>query len=50
MTRSDRGVPLRLAGLDDVIRSKELLDRPKDRNHLPALYRLRERLRADADG
>jgi len=46
VTRTYEGVPLQLAGLDDVIRSKELLDRPKDRRQLPALYRLRDRLRA----
>lgn len=45
VTRVDRGVPLRLAGLDDVIRSKELLDRPKDRDQLPGLRRLRDQLR-----
>ncbi len=44
---SDEGVDLHLAALDDVIRSKELLDRPKDREQLPALYRRREELRAE---
>ncbi len=46
VTRTIDGVPLRLADLDDVIRSKALLDRPKDRDVLPALQRLRDQLRA----
>lgn len=49
VTRTHEGVPLRLAGLDDVIRSKELLDRPKDRDQLPALYRRRDQLRTGDD-
>lgn len=42
VTTIDEGVELHLASLDDIITSKELLDRPKDREQLPALYRLRE--------
>jgi hypothetical protein len=42
VTRVDEGVELHLASLDDVITSKELLDRPKDRRQLPALYRVRD--------
>jgi hypothetical protein len=49
VARTDHGVLLRLAGLDDIIRSKELLDRPKDREQLPALYRRREELGAATD-
>jgi hypothetical protein len=50
VARTDHGVLLRLAGLDDIIRSKELLDRPKDREQLPALYRRREELGTATDG
>ncbi len=39
------GVPIRVAGLDDVIRSKEAADREKDHITLPALRLLRQRLR-----
>jgi len=42
VTRLDQGVELHLASLDDVIASKELLDRPKDRRQLPALHRVRD--------
>lgn len=35
------GVPVLVAGLDDVIRSKELADRPKDHATLPYLRALR---------
>lgn len=43
--RVSDGVELRLASLDDVIASKELLDRPKDREQLPELRRLRDQQR-----
>lgn len=42
--RLDQGVELHLAHLDDLITSKELLDRPKDREQLPELRRLRDEL------
>jgi hypothetical protein len=45
VTRLRGGVELHLASLDDVIRSKELLDRPKDREQLPAMRRRRAELR-----
>lgn len=35
------GVTLRVAGLQDIIASKEWADRPKDREALPELYQLR---------
>jgi predicted nucleotidyltransferase len=36
------GVVVRLAALDDVIQSKQFADRPKDRDALPELKRLRD--------
>lgn len=39
------GVPVTVASLDAVIRSKEAADRPKDRAALPLLRELRARLR-----
>ena len=39
------GVPVWVAALDDVIRSKEAADRPKDHATLPVLYALRDELR-----
>lgn len=36
---------LAVASLDDVIRSKEAADRPKDRRTLPILRQLREEIR-----
>lgn len=39
-----RGTRVRLASLDDIIRSKEAADRPKDRAVLPMLRRLRDEL------
>ncbi len=42
VTKLDEGVELHLASLDDLIRSKELLDRPKDREQLAELRRLRD--------
>ena len=39
------GVVVRVASIDDVIRSKEAADRPKDREPLPTLRLLREELR-----
>jgi hypothetical protein len=41
------GVPVRVAGLDDIIRSKEAAGRDKDRLALPLLRVLRDRLRRD---
>jgi len=43
VTRVDEGVELHLASLDDIIISKQLLDRPKDREQLDELRRLRDR-------
>jgi len=39
------GIPIRLAGLADIIRSKEAANRDKDRAQLPLLRSLLERLR-----
>jgi len=39
------GVSVRVSSLDDVIRSKEAADRPKDRRALPLLRQLAEELR-----
>jgi len=39
------GVSVWVASLDDVIRSKEGADRPKDRATLPILYALRDEIR-----
>lgn len=39
------GVPVRVAGLDEIIRSKEAAGRDKDRVTLPLLRVLRDRLR-----
>lgn len=39
------GIAVRLAGLADVIASKEWANRPKDREALPELYELRDRSR-----
>jgi hypothetical protein len=36
------GITIRVASLDDVIASKEWADRPKDRQALPELRRLRD--------
>jgi hypothetical protein len=38
------GVPVRVAGLDEIIRSKEAAGREKDRLTLPLLRTLRDRL------
>lgn len=38
------GTPVMVASLDDVIRSKEVADRPRDRAVLPVLYALREEI------
>ena len=38
------GVEVRVAALDDVIRSKEAADRPKDHAALPHLYALRDEI------
>lgn len=37
-----RGVEVHVASLDDIIRSKEMANRPKDRAALPVLYALRD--------
>ena len=37
------GLVIRVAGLDDIIASKEWANRPKDHEALPELYELRER-------
>ncbi len=39
------GIPLLVASLDDIIRSKEVASRDKDRLQLPMLRALRQRLR-----
>jgi hypothetical protein len=44
------GVPILVASLADIIRSKEAANREKDRAVLPALNRLQMRLAADDDG
>jgi hypothetical protein len=44
-TRTAFGVKIRIADLDDVIESKEALDREPDRAALPELRELRRRLR-----
>lgn len=41
------GVPVRVAGLDEIIRSKQAAGREKDRVTLPLLRSLRDRLRRD---
>ena len=43
------GMDVALASLDDVIASKEAADRPKDRQALPILRALRQRLRTDGE-
>lgn len=43
------GLVVLAAGLDDVIASKEAVNRPKDRGALPILYELREELRRRDD-
>jgi len=42
------GVPVRVAGLDEIIRSKQAAGREKDRVTLPLLRSLRDRLRRDS--
>lgn len=39
------GISIRVAGIGDIVASKEWADRPKDREALPELYQLRERAR-----
>jgi hypothetical protein len=36
------GIVIRLAGLDQIVASKEHVGRPKDREALPVLRRLRD--------
>lgn len=43
------GVPVRVAGLDEIIRSKEAAGRDKDRITLPLLRVLRDRVRRHGD-
>ena len=45
-----RGYPVLVASLDDTIRSKELADRPKDRQSLPELRRFRDQQTRDREG
>ncbi|MCQ3805566.1 MAG: hypothetical protein OXC98_02640 [bacterium] len=45
-----RGYPVLVASLDDIIRSKELSDRPKDRQSLPELRRFRDQQKRDWEG
>jgi hypothetical protein len=40
------GVRVKVASLDDIIRSKETANRPKDQRGLPILYALRDELEA----
>ena len=44
------GVSVRVAGLDDIIASKEWANRPKDRAALPELHELRDRWRRPRPG
>jgi hypothetical protein len=44
------GVRVRVASLQDIIRSKEAADRPRDRAVLPLLYALEEELRHVQEG
>jgi hypothetical protein len=41
------GVPVQVASLDDIITSKETVNRPPDRAALPELYHLRAKLTSD---
>jgi hypothetical protein len=41
------GVPVRVASLDDIVRSKEAAGRNKDRRTLPSLRKLRDHMRRD---
>ena len=43
------GIAVRVAGLSDIIASKEWANRPKDLEALPELYDLRERAERSAD-
>jgi hypothetical protein len=42
------GMAVAVASLDDVIRSKEVADRPKDHATLPVLYGLRDEIAESA--
>ena len=44
------GVSVRVAGLDDIIVSKEWANRPKDRAALPELHELHDRWRRPKPG
>lgn len=44
------GVEVRVASLDDIIRSKEAADRPKDHAALPYLHALRDEIEKGAGG
>ena len=39
-----------VASMDDIIRSKELANRPKDQQTLPDLYRFRDQQKRDREG
>lgn len=43
------GIAVRVAGLSDIIASKEWANRPKDREALPELYDLRDRAEWSAE-
>jgi hypothetical protein len=43
LTLEIEGIIVRVAPLNDIIRSKEIADRPADREALPELYALRDR-------
>ena len=44
------GTVVRVASLDDIIHSKEVANRPKDRATLPILYALQDEIARDAGG
>jgi predicted nucleotidyltransferase len=44
------GLRILIAGLEDIIASKQAADRPKDRAQLPLLYALREERSGQSDG
>lgn len=43
------GIAVRVAGLSDIIASKEWANRPKDQEALPELYDLRDRAERSAE-
>ncbi len=44
------GISIRVAGIADIVASKEWADRPKDHEALPELYQLRDRARGSRAG